>query len=225
MDLRFAKGATHLFVGPSGSGKTFRIADILRLKNEIFKGGDLVKNIVFCYATWQSVYTDLHREKIVTQWINKCPTNDEFSDLVQDYKDDGGSIVIIDDFMSQITKDMVEIVTVTSRHLNTSTLILFQSLFPANPLARQISLNVKYLHIHKNPRENAQIQYLARQLRPTDYKWIIEAYHEATSSAYSCFVIDLTQETDERIRFRSSILPKEFPMIVWKSKQKKSRLR
>lgn len=222
MDLRFAKGATHLLVGPSGSGKTFRIADILRIKNEIFKGGAQIKNIVFCYATWQPIYSELHQEKVVTQWVNKCPTNDEFIELVHHYKNDGGSIVIIDDFMSQITKDLVEIVTVTSRHLNTSTLILFQSLFPANPLARQISLNVKYLHIHKNPRENAQIQYLARQLRPMDYKWIIESYHDATSNPYSCFVIDLTQETNELVRFRSRILPKEFPMIVWKSKQGKS---
>ena len=222
MDLRFSKGATHLLVGPSGSGKTYRVTNILRIKNEIFKGGVEIKNIVFCYATWQPMYTQLHNEGIITKWMNKCPSNEEFTDLVKPYKNNGGSIVIIDDFMSQITKDLVEIVTVTSRHFNTSTFILFQSLFPANPLARQISLNVKYLHIHKNPRENAQIQYLARQLHPMDYKWIIEAYHEATKNPYSCFVVDLTQEANEKTRFRSRILPSEFPMIVWNSKQRKS---
>ncbi len=218
MDVRFRPGSTHLLVGPSGSGKTFRTAAILRLKNEIFQGGREIRNIVFCYATWQPVYDQLKRDNIVTQWINKPPTNEEFIQLVKKFKDKGGSIFVIDDFMSDISKDLVEIVTVSSRHLNTSTLILFQSLFPAHPLARQISLNVKYIHIHKNPRENAQIQYLARQLRPNDYKWIVDAYHEATADAYNCFLVDLIQETENKLRFRSNILPREWPMRVWMSK-------
>jgi len=219
MDVRFRAGSTHLLVGPSGSGKTFRTAAILRLKNELFHGGKDIQNVVFCYSTWQPVYDGLKEEHIVTKWINKAPSNEEFIQLVKDYKLRGGSIVVIDDFMSDINKDLVEIVTVTSRHMNTSTLILFQSLFPSNPLARQISLNVKYIHVHKNPRENAQIQYLARQLRPTDYKWIVEAYHEATAEPYTCFLIDLLQDTDNKLRFRSNILPKEWPMRVWISKK------
>lgn len=218
MDMRFSSGATHLIVGPSGSGKTYRTAALLGLKDILFKGGEKIKNIVFCYATWQPIYDTLKQKNIVTKWVNKFPTNEDFISFVQEYKEDGGSIVIIDDFMSDISKDLVEIVTVTSRHMNTSTLILFQSLFPAHPLARQVSLNVKYIHIHKNPRENAQIQYLARQLRPSDYKWIVDAYHEATKNPYSCFLIDLMQDTPEHLRFRSNILPKEFPMRVWISR-------
>ena len=49
------------------------------------------------------------------------PTNDDFIDAVYEYKDRGGSIVVIDDFMSDINKDLEKIVTVTSRHYNTST--------------------------------------------------------------------------------------------------------
>lgn len=215
IDIRFPLGACHLLVGPSGSGKTYRTIELLRNKNDMFKNGKQVKNVVFCFAAPQKIYEEVEQENIVTRWVNKMPTNDEFITLVSDYKDDGGSIVVIDDFMSNINKDLVEIVTVTSRHMNTSTLILFQSLFPPNPLARQISLNVKYIHIHKNPRENAQIQYLARQLRPTDFKWIVEAYHTATKNPYSCFLIDLNQESDERVRFLSNILPSEHPIRAW----------
>jgi len=220
-DARFQHGSTHLIVGPSGSGKTFRTADYLRLKSEIIKGGNNIKNIVFFYATWQPVYAKLRTENVVTRWIQGMPTNEEFINAVQEYKRDGGSIVVIDDFMSEISKDLVEIITVSSRHNNTSTFILFQSLFPAHRLSRQISLNVKYIHIHKNPRENAQIQYLARQLSPNDYKWIVEAYHTATSQPYSCFIIDVTQESDPRLRYKSGFLPHEFPTIVWMSKKQK----
>lgn len=221
MDLRFVPGSTHLVVGPSGSGKSFRVADILRLKNKIFREGESIKNIVFFYAAWQDIYGKLKQEGVVTKFVNKCPSNSEFLQYVQEYKKEGGSIVVIDDFMSEISRDLVEIVTVSSRHMNTSTFILFQSLFPANPLARQISLNCKYIHVHKNPRENAQIQYLARQLRPDDYKWIVEAYHQATEKAFSCFCIDLIQSQEERLRFRSNYLPHEFPMCVWVSKKMK----
>jgi len=214
-DTRFVHGSTHLLVGPSGSGKTFRTATILANKNELIQNGDKIKNVIFFYATWQKVYDVLDKRNLVTKWVNKAPTNDDFVEEVEAYKHDGGSIVIIDDFMSEISKDFVKIVTVSSRHMNTSTFILFQSLFPANPLARQISLNVKYMHVHKNPRENAQFQYLARQLHPVDYKWIVEAYHEATKEPYSCFLIDLVQTTPEQIRFRSDFLPEERPMRAW----------
>ena len=213
--FRFPAGSTHLLVGPSGSGKTFRICKILRLKNQLIQGGGNIKNVVFCYAAWQKEYELLAKDGIVTTWFNKMPTNAEFIELVEKYVDQGGSIVVIDDFMSKINKDMEEIVRVTSRHHNTTTFILFQSLFPPHKLARQISLNVKFLHIHKNPRENAQIQFLARQLQPQSYKWIVEAYHEVTKTPYSSFLIDLTQEADPKLRFRSNYLPDEFPMKIW----------
>lgn len=216
--FRFPAGSTHLLVGPSGSGKTYRISRILRLKDSLIQNGNCIKNVVFCYAAWQKEYDILNKDGIVTTWFNKMPTNGEFIGLVEKYVDHGGSIVVIDDFMSKINKDMEEIVRVTSRHHNTTTFILFQSLFPPHKLARQISLNVKFLHIHKNPRENAQIQFLARQIQPQSYKWIVEAYHDVTKTPYSCLLIDLTQETEPLLRFRSNYLPEEFPMKIWMEK-------
>jgi len=202
-------------VGPSGCGKTFRTSEILRLKDQLFVGGANIKNVVVCYNAWQPVYDLLKRENVVTRFVKKNPTSDDFVNLVKDYKDKGGSIMVIDDMMSQIDQEMVDIVTVQSRHHNTSTFILFQSLFPPNKLARQISLNVKYIHAHKNPRENSQIQILARQLSPKNYKWIVGAYHNVTSQPHQCFLMDLTQQCDERLRYRSHYLPREFPMRVW----------
>lgn len=221
-DLRFASGSTHLIVAPSGGGKTYRTAEIIRNKNILFRGGENVRNVIFCYAAWQPIYSQLKQEGSVTKWVNKMPSNQEFVQLTEPFKDKGGSLVILDDFMGAISQNLVEIVTVTARHLNATTLILFQSLFPSNPLARQISLNVKYIHVGKNPRENAQILYLARQLNPSNYKWIVEAYHEATKKPYSSFLFDLMQETDERLRFRSNYLPSEKPMVAWQPKSSSS---
>lgn len=214
-NLRFIAGATHLLVGPSACGKTYRVSHILKHKHILLQRGEDIRNVVFCYSAWQPIYDMLRDQGIVTKFINKKPSSEEFIELVKPYQQSGGSIVVIDDFMSQIDADLVEIVTVHSRHYNTSTFILFQSLFPNHKLARQISLNVKYLHVHKNPRENAQIATLARQLRPNNYAWIVEAYHEVTSQPYQCLLIDLTQQREEKLRFRSHYLPSEFPMRVW----------
>lgn len=217
-DLRFPNGSTHLIVGPSASGKTFRLCEILKIKDEIIIGGENIKNVVFFYAVWQPVYAELERRNIVTKWINKMPSNQEFIDNVQEFSKSGGSICVIDDFMSDIGPDLDEIVRVTSRHYNTSTFILFQSLFPPHKLARQISLNTKFLHIHKNPRENSQIQYLSRQIAPKSYKWIVDSYHKITEKPYTCLLIDLTQQCPNHLRYRSNYLPNEFPMLVWKEK-------
>ena len=218
-DMRFESGATHLVVGPSASGKTFKTAAIVDQRNKLIVGGDQIQNVVFCYSVWQPIYTTLKERGVVTKFYNKKPSCDEFAELVQDYKDKGGSIVVIDDFMGEIDSDLVSIVTVHSRHYNTSTFILFQSLFPSNRLARQISLNVKYLHVFKNPRENAQIMVLARQLYPRDYRWIVEVYHKVTEKPHSCLLIDLTQKCPDKLRIRSNYLPSEGPMKVWVSKR------
>lgn len=215
IDFRFPQGMTHLLVGPSGSGKTFRACEILKEKNKIIKGGESIQNIVFCYAAWQPLYDQLKKQNIVSRWVNKMPSNEEFIEIVNPFRDSGGSIVVIDDFMREIGKELDEIVRVTSRHYSVSTFILFQSLFPPHQFARQISLNVKFLHIHKNPRENAQIAFLARQIEPQSYKWIVEAFHKATEIPYSAFLIDLTQERCNIHRFRSNYMPHEFPMKLW----------
>lgn len=217
-DLRFDAGATHLVVGPSASGKTYRTADIIRCKDNIIKDGNKIQNVIVFYQAWQPIYQEMQNEGLVNDFINKKPTNDEFISKVSDFKTCGGSIVVIDDFMGSIDADLVDIVTVSSRHYNTSTFILFQSLFPANKLARQISLNVKYMHVHKNPRENAQIKVLARQTNPDKYNWIVQAYHEVTKKPHSAFLIDVTQGCPEKLRFRSNYLPKEFPMRIFNAK-------
>jgi hypothetical protein len=160
----------------------------------------------------------MKEEKLVTKWINKMPTVEEFTEWVSPFKNRGGSIVIIDDYMSKIGEDLDQIFRVTGRHLNVSVFTLFQSLFPPHKLARQISLNTKYMHIHKNVRENAQIATLARQIKPQNYQWIVEAYHNVTEKKYSCLLVDFTQECDEMMRVRSGYLPEEQPMFIYKKK-------
>lgn len=218
VDMRFNHPSTHYLSGPSTCGKTYRACQMLKHKNVIFKDGINIKNIIFCYAKWQAEYDKLKEGNVVTKWISDMPTNEEFDKLTAPHKSKGGSIVVIDDFMSKIGPDIDEIVRVTGRHNNATVFVLFQSLFPPHKLARQISLNIKYFHLHKNPRENHQIHTLATQIRPGSGGWIVRAYHHATGEKYSSLLIDLTQECPEYLRLRSSYLPHEKkPMLIYQA--------
>lgn len=217
-DMRFIHPSTHLIVGSVGAGKTFRIAEIIRQKKFLIRKGAKIKNVIICYSQWQKTYSDLQNEGLVTKFVNKLPSAFEFEELVKSHQGTG-SLVFIDDFMSQINKDLVQIVTVLSRHTNTSTFLLMQSLFPPpSILSRQINLNCSYLHIFKNPRGRSSFTYLARQLLSSSYKWLIEAYEAATKEPYSCFLIDMTHNLDEKLRYRSNILPNEHPMKLYVQK-------
>ena len=128
IDARFQLGATHLVAGSTGSGKTTSVIEILRNISDLFVDGEKIKNVVFYFASWQDAYADLEKDKIVTKWVQQMPTNDDFIADVQPFKNDGGSVVVIDDFMSEINKDMVDIVTVSARHNKASTFFPFPEL-------------------------------------------------------------------------------------------------
>jgi hypothetical protein len=214
-DMRFPIGSTHLLVGSAGAGKTERVIKMLLLKDSLFQNGDKIKNVIFCYAVWQPAYERL--KNVVTKWVNRMVTNEEFISLVKPYQNAGGSICVLDDFLfSSYGKSLSEICCVSARHHNTCLFILFQTLFPKDKEAALIPRNVKYMHIQKNPREGSAVRYLAAQLYPGNFRWIVNAYHKATEEPFSCFLVDLTQNCPESMRFRSHYLPDEAPMRVWR---------
>ena len=95
-NLRFDRGSTHLLVGPSASGKTFRVCNILANRAALIEGGENIKNVVFCYSVWQDIYQEMKDKGVVTKFVPKNPSVEDFTKLVAEYKDDGGSICVID---------------------------------------------------------------------------------------------------------------------------------
>jgi hypothetical protein len=61
---------------------------------------------------------------------------------------------------------LVDIFTKYSHHKNMSVIFTVQNIFHQKKGQRDISLNTMYLILMKNPRDMAQIIYLARQLHP-----------------------------------------------------------
>ena len=57
----------------------------------------------------------------------------------------------------------------------------------------------------KNPRDRLQTHVLARQVSPSNVKFVIEGFEDATKHPHGYLLFDLKPETDERLRFRTKI--------------------
>lgn len=211
-DISFKSPFSWLICGGSGSGKTTHVLNFLTYKDDLMDKS--CETVIYHYNQWQTSFDEFKKKGVVSEWVQGLPSID---DLKHKMVMNNGILLIIDDFYHQLNKDMVEIFTVLSHHGNISTILLSQSLFGAgnNNYFRQISLNSTYLSIFKNPRDNQQISILARQLKPNNWRKIVEAYFEATKNPYSYLFIDNHQKTCEEIRIRSKILPNEGFPIIW----------
>ena len=81
---------------------------------------------------------------------------------------------------------------------------------------RTISLNSQYTCLFKNPRDSQQISFLARQLFPSNPKFIQQAYIDATSRPFGYLFLDLKQETPDEYRYRTNIFGEgdpPYPMV------------
>ena len=79
-------------------------------------------------------------------------------------------------------KTITNLVIKGSHHRNLSIVFITQNLFHQG--LREVSLNSNYIVVFKNPRDKAQIQYLARQICLEDPLYVQESYLDATSKPY-----------------------------------------
>ena len=195
-----------MLAGPSQSGKSTLLAKILENTQNMITPPP--NKIVYCYSRWSDGFNKL---KLLTPRIDfqeGLPDVDQFR--VQD-----NNLIILDDLMSQVETDkaMLDLFTTDSHHANISVFLITQNLFSQGKYTRTISLNCQYLFLLNNPRDKNQIFVLARQMYPTNSKFLIECYDDATSREYGYLLMDLTQSTDNKFRIQSGITPGETRII------------
>jgi len=204
-----------ILAGPSGCGKTTHALDLIRYKTQLMHEAHN-KPIFFFYKEWQSLFDFVQTENIVTKWINAPPT-------VQDVRNvsmicENGAILIIDDFAFEMTQMLTWLFTVGARHNNCSVIFMTQNLFAQNQAFRDASLNATHIAIFKTVRDTKQIEHFCRQVASNKWKALHKAYLSATKRRFGYLYFDFDQNTEEFLRFRSCILPKEAPAIVYKLK-------
>lgn len=116
------------------------------------------------------------------------------------------TLIVLDDLMtSAYTKSICDLFTKGSHHKNISVILITQNIFHQGKYCRDISLNCKYMVLFKNPRDKSQIFPLARQIFPENPRSLVKVYKEVTSTPYGYLFLDLTQTTDDLLRFQSDI--------------------
>lgn len=180
----------------------------MKYRNEIIDGN--FANILYCLPPNQNIFVPdfIKNDKIIS-----------FAHGIPDFENidaTGGVLVILDDLMSDITIELMDLVIRGSHHRSISVIFLVHNLFyGGNKFFRTISLNMKYIVVMKNPRDKKQISTLASQLSPDNINFIKEAFIDATREAFSYLFVDLSQTCDDRLRVRTNIFSSDCPQNIF----------
>ena len=130
---------------------------------------------------------------------------------------DRGSLCIFDDVMNEVSSNATvsKLFTRGRSHLGCSLVLMLQNIFPKGSQSRAISINAQYQVLFRNPRDSLQISILARQFCPLNSKDFLEIYKRATQRLYGYLFCCFTQSCPEEIRYRTNVLPCEYPSIVY----------
>ena len=100
-DIRLKSSFNCIVSGPSGSGKTTWVKNLLTIGDQIFT--ESPKRVFLFYQAMQDMYIELENMKLVHELIdvnNGFPSLDDIFNMVNPYKDQGGSLLIFDDTMN-----------------------------------------------------------------------------------------------------------------------------
>lgn len=218
-DIRFKTSFNCIVSGPSGSGKTTWVRNLLKLKEPLFTTTPS-KTFLF-YSMPQDIYIEMKREGLVDELYNvgeHVPTLEFLTNLVRPYKHQGGSLIIFDDMVTSLSADFERVFLNLSHHENASVILMSQNMFYHDKTYRTLSLNAHYFVIMKNDRDKQQVTILAKQICPSNSKFIVDAYTEATRRPYSYLIIDFRSDTPPSIKLRSHIYPHQLPVRVYLEK-------
>lgn len=214
-DARLRNPSTFIISGPSQCGKTSLVADLLQKATQLFEDPRCRQKVFFFYKQWQPKYDEIARSDPNVLFIQRLPSVDQIKEFANPFSSSGGCIMILDDFMQEVTKDISVLFSALSHHMSITTFLLTQNLFYRNPVFRDISLNATYIILFKNPRDASQISTFARQFRPGKNNFITQVYKDVTKAPHSYVLFDNHQLTPDVIRIRSNLLAIAKPLTVW----------
>ena len=151
-ELRLIHPFTLIINGTTGSGKSYLIFKLINERDNHIR--NCPKKIIFFYSTWQKLY-DPYKKKI--DFVHGVPDVYSFKRKTNAYKDNHRSLVVIDDSMLALTKDIAYLFTVSSHHQNASIILVTHNIFLSSPIFRTIALNTHcLLYTSPSPRDKRQ---------------------------------------------------------------------
>lgn len=181
--------------GSRGSGKTQFAKQLLQ--------SDLIappiKKVLWVYKSWQVEQEELMRgNRFSIEFVDEIPA-------LPTERSEEGTLIVIDDCMNEVgTSAVVEALFTRGRHLNVSVVYLAQNLFHQAKRMRNIALNMDYVVIFKNVRDESQIRRYAQQTS-WGVDFFMNAYRSATDQPYGHLFLDYTPKAAESLRVRGNI--------------------
>ena len=198
----FIHPSTILISGPTQSGKTHFVTEVI--SNKLIQ--PFPNRIIWLYKEWQDTYERL--KAIVPEIVFHRGIQEE---LLESITPTETNLVVIDDLMGQAaeSKKITELFTQESHHRNLTVILIVQNLFYRGKEMRTISLNAHYFVLYKNPRDKTHIRFLAQQIYPENWKFLVNVFTHATREPHSYLIINLHPETAEQFRLASNIFTSE----------------
>jgi len=200
-DLKFRHPFSCIVSGPSGSGKSSFVIRFLQNRRDICTEPTFTVGIVWCYG-----------EKSAVPSRHQLPANISFNEGVpEDFGSANGEpcLMTLDDLLNDVySKQVCELFTRGSHH---SFILITQNLFHQGRFRRDISLNAHYIVAFKNVRYKKQFMYLASHVCPEYSLGLYNAYLDATQEPFVYLLFDLTQTTNDGLKFHTNIFPYDIP--------------
>lgn len=194
---RFDFPSTMLIAGPSRCGKSTFVKNLIRNADEMFSRRPA--KILWCHPPEYS-------PKIEALPL-RCETHAGVPELGSVGEND---LVVLDDLMYEGGGSNVSnFFTRDSHHKRFGIVYILQNVFPQGQKFRTISLNANYIVAFKNNRDKMQIERLCQQIEPRNSKFLLEAFDRATEQPHGYLVLDCTQYTPDRYRYRTGVMPGE----------------
>jgi len=167
MSIKFVANSNILVVGCSGSGKT---TTVLRIVKERLVD-PMPTKIFYMYGAYQ-------KEFDVWQNSKSMPKITFVEGLDLDVIDQHAEpkLLIIDDLILDLDRQLAQHFIAGSSHKNTTTIFMSHSLFLNNELYRLISNNSQYIILMKNKRNISQVSTLGRQILGPRQDLLLAAY-------------------------------------------------
>ena len=200
--IKFRHPFTCMVSGPTSSGKTFLVRDILKNFKSLIDIAKPKLNVLWAYGQWQSLYTEPIADNVSVDYVNGLPMQDEIS---------GHDIIIIDDLMTELgnNKDLSALFTKGSHHQNLSVIFITQNFYHQASQMRTLHVNSHYIIMMNSPRGKSSLRHLGSDLF-ANRNFLVNAYEDATKEPFSYIRIDLTQQTPDKYRITTNLVPKPY---------------
>ena len=207
----FNSPTTMVLTGCTQSGKTTWIKRLVQNLDDLFPL-DPPKSVLYCYAIFQPVFTEMQSEHIKVEFHEGVPSED----TINSYKKEnpGHCIIILDDLMQTIchSKTIENVFTRGSHHQNITVLYVNQNLFCQGKSSISITRNAHYVILFECA-DLLQIEIFGKQMGKSKSQVLMEAYMDVISEPYGYLIIDRSPRRNRLYQFRSKVFPGEDTIV------------